>query len=299
MGLLVKNDPWKNAGEDAQSSENAQPGRWACRRFSLIRRFQLSLTVTALALLFLSTLVLAQTPDAARGVIRLRVRVKTGNTTTGLSRKRFFLLPGTLEQNKALIQTMENSSTQSRDCYYRKAGASDSLIKWLREGDCESVYCRGIEQADLESVPEFQRALVVGQEEFGNRDLARKWLTVNLPENIRDGFYKARQLELQNLIKHAEENGGKILSVMTDTKGTAYFTELPVGTYVISNLLPAEVGNTNVFWNCEIKVKAGDLSTEKPFLISNVREGPVKCVGTEKPLPACAVAALGSPTNLP
>lgn len=303
MGLLVKNARWKNAGQDAQPGEDAQRGRRACRRFGssqLTHLFKLQLTSMLVALLLLSTFVLAQTPDAARGVIRLRVRVKTGNTTTGLSRKRFFLLPGTREQNKALIQTMENSSAQSRDCYYRRAGASDSLIKWLREGDCESVYCRGIEQADIEAVPEFQRALIVGQEEFGNRDLARKWLTVNLPENIRDGFYKTRQLELQKLIKQAEESGGgKVLSVMTDTKGTAYFTELPVGTYVISNLLPAEVGNANVFWNCEIKVKPGDLSTEKPFLISNVREGPVKCVGAEKPLPACNVAALGSHANLP
>ncbi|HET6669523.1 MAG TPA: hypothetical protein VFH15_04750, partial [Pyrinomonadaceae bacterium] len=164
--------------------------------------------MTLVALLLISAVVFAQTPDAARGVIRLRVRVKTGNTTSGLSRKRFFLLPGTIEQNKALIQTMENTSPKSRDCYYRSVGASDSLIKWLREGDCESVYCRGIEQADIEAVPEFQRALIVGQEEFGNRDLARKWLTVNLPENMRDGFYKTRQLELQKLIKQAEESGG-------------------------------------------------------------------------------------------
>ena len=67
---------------------------------------------------------------------------------------------------------------------------------------------------------------------------------------------------------------------------------MPIGTYVISSLLPVEVGNSNVSWNCEIKVKAGDLSTEKPFLISNVREGPVKCVGVEKPLPTCDLAAL-------
>ncbi|MGI8919644.1 MAG: prealbumin-like fold domain-containing protein [Pyrinomonadaceae bacterium] len=242
----------------------------------------------------------AQTPEAARGVIRLRVRVKTGNKTTGLSRKRFFLLPGTLEQNKALIQTIENSTIKSRDCYYRGTGASEALLKWLREGDCESVYCREIESPDIEAVPEFQRAFITGEQELKDRDLARKWLTVNLPENIRDGFYKARQIELQKLIKQAEHSSGaKVLSVMTDTKGTAYFTGLPVGTYVISNLLPAENGNANIFWNCEIKVKAGDLSTEKPFLISNVREGALKCLGVERPLPACDVSALGARSNLP
>lgn len=173
-------------------------------------------------------------------------------------------------------------------------------MKWLREGDCESVYCREIESADIEAVPEFQRALITGEQELKSRDLARKWLTVNLPENIRDGFYNVRQIELQKLITQAEESsGGKVLSVMTDTKGTAYFTELPVGTYVISNFLPAENGNANIFWNCEIKVKAGDLSTEKPFLISNVREGAVKCLGVEKPLLACDVFAPGARSNLP
>lgn len=284
-----------------KNANDVRHGRRTCPRFSAngSSYYTVLTALVVTALLLTSIAVLAQTPDASRGVIRLRVRVKTGNKTTGLSRKRFFLLPGTLEQNKALIQTIENSTMKSRDCYYRRMGASEPLMKWLREGDCESVYCREIEPGDIEAVPEFQRALTAGEQELGNRDLARKWLTVNLPENIRDGFYKARQIELQKLIKQAEANsGGKVLSVMTDTKGTAYFTELPVGTYVISNILPAESGNANIFWNCEIKVKPGDLSTEKPFLISNVREGAVKCLGVEKPLPACDAAALGSHPNL-
>jgi hypothetical protein len=251
------------------------------------------LILTIAAFFLGSVFAFAQTPDAARGVLRLRVRVKTGTTTSGLSRKRFYLIPGTLEENKALVEKIESTSGRSRDCYYRGIGASEPLLDWLRKGDCESIYCREIEATDIEAVPEFQRAFNAGEQEFGSRDLARKWLSVNLADNIRDGFYKSRQLELRNLIKHAEEiSHTKVLSVMTDTKGTAYFTELPVGTYVLSNLLPTEVGNSNVYWNCEIKVKAGDLSTEKPFLISNVREGPVKCVGAEKPVPTCAGSAL-------
>lgn len=252
-------------------------------------------TLTVMALLIIAIAAFAQTPAGppaeARGVIRLRVRVKTGETTKGLSRKRFFLIRGTLEQNKALIQATEERSVGTRDCYYRSIGASEALIKWLRESDCESVYCREIEQDDLEgtgAVPEFQRALAVSQEEFANRDLARKWLTGNLPENVRDGFYKSRQRELLKLIRQAEEiSGAKVLSVMTDTKGTAYFTELPVGSYVISNLLPAENASSNIVWNCEIQVKAGDLANEKPFLISNVQERNVRCLGSEKPLPVC------------
>lgn len=277
--------------------KNGQSERLSWPRVNFVKltsRFRLSFTVMVVVLLLISMVAFGQTPAGSRGVIRLRVRVKTGETTKGLSRKRFFLIPGTLEQNKALIQTIENNSLRTRDCYYRVIGASDPLIKWLQEGDCESVYCREIESADIDKVPEFQRAVVAGSQEFANRDLARKWLTVNLPENIRDGFYKTRQNDLVKLIKQAEDtSGGKVQSVMTDTKGTAYFTNLALGTYVISNLLPTESGSANIFWNCEIQVKQGDLASEKPFLLSNVRERNVKCVGTEKPLPVCDTAARG------
>lgn len=230
-------------------------------------------------------------PADARGVLRLRVRIKTGETTKGLSRKRFYLIKGSLLQNRSLIQAIDARPFATRDCYYRSIGASDALINWLRESDCESVYCRDIEPPDVvgaAAVPEFQRALALSERELSNRELARKWLTVQLPENVREGFYKRRQTDLQMLIKQAEQlSGTKVLSVMTDTKGTAYFTELPTGTYVISNLLPTESATTGIVWNCEIQVKPGDLSSEKPFLMSNTRDKSVKCIGVEKPLPAC------------
>jgi len=253
----------------------------------------------AAIVLLLAVICAAQTPDSTpaqrSGVIRLRVRVKVGDSTKGLSRKRFFLIKGTLEQNKTLIDAIEQRTVTSRDCYYRRLGASEALIKWLKESDCESVYCREIEPEDVDgsgAVPEFKLALAAGEKEYVSRELARKWLTVNLPENIREGFYKQRQEELRALLKRAEElSQAPVLSVMTDTKGTAYFTELPPGTYVVSNLVPGETGNTSISWNCEIQVKPGDLATEKPYLISNVREKNVKCVGVERPLPVCEPAA--------
>ena len=254
----------------------------------------------ASAVLFLLAVICAaQTPNSApaqgSGVIRLRVRVKIGESTRGLSRKRFFLIKGTLEQNKSLIDAIEQRTATSRDCYYRRLGASDALIKWLKESDCESVYCREIEPEDIDgagAVPEFKLAAAAGEKAFANRDLARKWLTVNLPENIRDGFHKQRQEELRALLKRAEElSQAPALSVMTDTKGTAYFTELAPGTYVLSNLVPGETGSTTISWNCEVQVKPGDLANEKPYLISNVREKNVKCFGVEKPLPVCEPAA--------
>jgi len=257
-------------------------------------------SIGAVVLLLIAVICAAQTPQStpaqATGVIRLRVRVKVGEATKGLSRKRFYLIKGTREQNKSLIDAIEQRTATSRDCYYRRLGASEALIKWLKESDCESVYCREIGPEDIdgaEAVPEFQLAVAAGERQFVSRDLARKWATVNLPADIRDGFYKQRQEELRALLKRAEElSQAPVLSVMTDTKGTAYFTELPLGTYVVSNLVPGETGTTSISWNCEIQVKAGDLSSEKPYLVSNVREKNVKCVGIEKPLPVCETSAI-------
>src|SRR4029079_9126249 len=102
------------------------------------------------ALMLMVTVVLAQSqqPVAQQtGVLRLRVRVKADESAPlrGLARKRFFLIPGTLEQNRALITAIEHQPLTTRDCYYQQHKASEELINWLKEGDCESVYCRSIE----------------------------------------------------------------------------------------------------------------------------------------------------------
>jgi len=249
-------------------------------------------------LLLVAFFCVAQTPSAPQGataVLRLRVRVKSGESTRGLSRKRFFLTRGSLEQNKALVETIERRPVVSRDCYYRNAGASEVFIKWLKENDCESVYCREIQPDDIEgagAVPEFVAAVSAGEKEYGNRDLARKWLTINLPDKLRDGFYKYRQNDLQSSLKQAREiSGATVLSVMTDRNGTAYFTGLEPGTYTLSNILPTEFGEASLIWNCEVQVKQDDRAFEKPFLISNRKDKNVKCVASEKPLPVCQPTA--------
>lgn len=254
-------------------------------------------------LMLLAMAGVSQTPSAtedARGVIRLRVRVAQGDKAKGLQRKRFFLIKGTKSDNKSLIDSIEQRPVVSRDCFYRSKGASEALIAWLKENDCESVYCREVDAKTLEgadAVPEFQRAVLAGEKEFGSRELARKWITVNLANELRSGFYKLQQENLRVFLNQAENlSHAKVASVMTDLNGTAYFTDIEPGEYVISNILPSEVENKGLLWNCGITVKPGDLATELPFLISNPgnkdpRDKKMKCVSIEKPLPVCESTA--------
>lgn len=235
----------------------------------------------------------SQNPAQQTGVLRLRTKVKLSDSAPlrGLARKRFFLVPGSLEQNRALVNAIESQPLVTRDCYYQKNGASAALIGWLKEDDCESVYCREIEQQFVsgpKAVPEFATAFAASEKEFGSAATALKWITTNLPPNLRDGFYRDRKGVLDSLLKQAQTtSGAPVQSVMTDRNGTAFFTDLGPGTYVLSNLVPTELGQTVATWNCEVQIKPDDLATEKPYLISNRKDRLVKCVAIEKPAPVC------------
>ena len=249
------------------------------------------LTVLLVAL----PLVIGHSQNAAQqsGVLRLRVRVKANDAAPlrGLARKRFFLAHGTLEQNRTLVDAIEHQPLATRDCYYQKSGASPALVAWLKDGDCESIYCREVEQQFVsgpKAVPEFATAFAASEKEFGNTATALKWLTTNVPANLRDGFYRERRDALDALLKQAQAtSGAPIQSVMTDRNGTAFFTDLAVGTYVLSSLVPVELDQTLATWNCEVQIKPDDLAAEKPYLISNRKDRLVKCVATEKPAPPC------------
>ena len=257
---------------------------------ALPESFPLRVLLVIVSLLFPFQFANAQTQNPT-GVLRLRVKVKIGESTKGLTRKRFYLLKGTLDQNKVVIDAAEQSPYVSRDCFYSKLGASQQLIDWLKAGDCESVYCREVEEEFVngpKAVPEFVTAYAAGEKEFGQSNIGRKWLTNNLPPPLRDGLYRDRRNALDALLKQAEmASGARPLSTMTDRNGTAYFTDLEPGTYVLTSLLPIEVGASLDIWKCELQVKPGDIATETPYQVSNKKDRLVKCVAVEKPIPAC------------
>lgn len=258
------------------------------------RVFLICLIILLLALPLATRQTQSQDTTAPQtGVLRLRARVKLTDTETlrGLARKRFFLIHGSLEQNRALVESIERQPLVTRDCYYTKNGASPALVNWLKEGDCDSVYCREVEQQFVsgeKAVPEFATAFTASEKEFGSGPTALKWVVMNVPPNLRDGFYRDRRNTLDALLKQAQTiSTAPVQSVMTDRNGTAFFTDLGPGTYVLSNLVPAELGQALATWNCEIQIKPEDLATEKPYLISNRKDRLVKCVATEKPTPPC------------
>lgn len=233
-----------------------------------------------------------QAPQASHGVIRLKVKYKSDSATKELARKRFFLIKGGVEENRQLIEGIKQMPVTSRQCYYRNRGASDALIKWLKVNACESVYCREVEQRyfdGAEAVPEFQTAYQQAMLELKNAGLARRWLSNYLPSEIRVGFYDEKQKAVAAAIAQAEAaTKASVMSVMTDRKGTAYFTNIEPGTYTISNLVASETEKTSILWICEREVKAGDLGVAmKPFTMSNEKDPKVKCEVVERPLPVC------------
>ena len=250
-------------------------------------------TLFGCLLIALVTVCHTQTPQTVSGVIRLKVRYKSGDLTKELPRKRFFLIKGSLQANGSLIDAIRKTETISRDCYYREQGASGQLIKWLKENDCESVYCRQVEDTYIkgsEAVPEFKIAYDQALQELKTPEVARRWLTNYLPEEMRDGFYHRKQKAIGDLIKQAEAANGKpVMSIMTDRKGTAYLTGIEPGTYTISNLVGSETEKTSLLWICEREVKATDLAIamKRPFVLSNETDPKVKCEIVERPLPTC------------
>lgn len=223
------------------------------------------------------------------GSLEVTGRVKIGTKWEKLERKRFYLFRGGLEANKALVERLRADAPVSRDCFYCRQKASPEFMAWLKAGNCESPYCREIAAEDIKKVAEFQTAYRKGLKQFPRRpDLARTWITTNLPAPLRDGFYREQKKTLAGLLGGARP----IQSVMTDRGNVkANFLDIPfepdsskkTQTFFVSNILPIEIGDKSYVWACQVEVE----TTGKQATLSLKIQPSKTCEVFIRPLPAC------------
>src|SRR5207302_8957406 len=95
------------------------------------------------------------------------------------------------------------------------------------------------------------------------------------------------QQTMDALVTQAESaTKTRVMSVMTDRKGTAYLTDIEPGTYTISNLAGSETEKTSILWACEKEVRAADLAVamKRPFTWSNEKDPKLNGRMVERPL---------------
>ena len=116
-------------------------------------------------------------------------------------------------------------------------------------------------------MPEFQAAYDKAEKQYpGKPKLAQKWLTTFLASDLKDGFYRQRKSSIDTIL------GGikPIQSSMTDTVSIqAVFIDIPLEkkvvdpktgketyseTFLVSNLVPIEIGGKGYLWACEVEV---------------------------------------------
>ena len=209
-----------------------------------------------------------------RGSLEVTGRVKIGTKVEKIKRKRFYLFRGGLTENKPLVDRIKAATPVSRNCFYCNAKASPELIAWLAAEDCESPYCRTVTADDVKKVPEFQAAYQKGMTQFRSRpDVATKWLTTNLAADLRDGFYRQQRSLTDSILGVIKP----MQSSMTDSVSVrAIFIDIDLKpaagktteTFLISNIVPIEIGDKSYVWACEIDIGA----TKKVTLALQVPE---------------------------
>jgi hypothetical protein len=263
----------------------------------------------------------ATAAEPKKGSVRFSAQLEINGKTEKLDRKRFYLIRGSRQQNAALLKTLAETTVTSRDCYYanlRPGGQkiSADFFCWLKKHDCESPYCREVKtREEALSVPEFAVAYNRGLREYGRSALALKWLTTNLPDDIRSGYYEQQKPVLKKLVElagfysqevarakkgTAANPGDGFQSIMTDRGGNAFFLDIEVippenrktETYLITNLLPIVFGDSSYVWTCEIEVDP--LKPQAQITLKN-EIGKKKCeVVTKKIADACSVPECGN-----
>lgn len=230
------------------------------------------------------------------GSLEVNVKnVKVGGKPAKISRKRFYIFPGGLGENAALVTRIKSAEITSRDCYYKGIQASDQYICWLQAENCESPFCRTVDPNTLDQndkvhfVPEFFAAYNKGVPLFkGKSDIARDWILTTMPDNLVNGYYRQQQQVLVTVLGTARP----FQSSMTDTPGIrTIFLDIPFSQsetkkkFLISNVLPVEIGGKSYVWTCEKDVEPG-----KKAIIDLSRTGKT-CEMTERDLRVCATVA--------
>jgi hypothetical protein len=244
-----------------------------------------------LLLLFCCHVAQAQIAQAAAGSLTILGRAKSGTTNIPLKKKRFYLLRGSREANRELIDKLKAANATSRNCFYCGLKASPEFMEWLKQGDCESVHCREITQEDIAKVPEFQTAYKKGLTAFRDKPkfapiFARKWLVTNLEPGFRSGFYDSRKAFINDVLKGRTP----VQTAMTDSTATprAYFSDVSlngkVEKFVFSNLVPIEIGEKSYVWVCEAEIGKDKIT---PTLDIDSSKLAKKCEVIVRDLPAC------------
>lgn len=224
------------------------------------------------------------------GSVKIIGQPKINGEKEVLKRKRFYLMRGGLKDNESLIKRLKSTEIISRDCFYANLKASPQFTCWLKEYDCESPYCREITIEDVNEVPEFLSAYQKSLRQYGRQsEIALKWLTTNLPFDLREGFYRQQKSMINSLVLDARP----IQTIMTDgSLGLAYFIDISLNlenaagakkkteTFLISNLLPVEISETSYVWACEVEI-----GKEKQATL-NLTD-PRRCVMVSRELPVC------------
>jgi hypothetical protein len=225
------------------------------------------------------------------GSVKIIGQTKITGEKKVLDRKRFYLMRGGLKDNENLIKRLKSTEIISRDCFYANLKTSPEFICWLKENDCESPYCREITMEDVNEVPEFLGAYQKSFRQYGRQsEIALKWLTTNLPFDLREGFYRQQKSMINSLVLDAQP----IQTIMTDRSlGVAYFIDIPLNlenagvakkkteTFLISNLLPVEIGETSYVWACEVEI-----GNQKQATLNFLQEAN-RCVIVSRDLPVC------------